>query len=95
MRRIRYVMSGKLVVFKLGWNGEMSDADKKVPAETVPQNTSSEPKTEMTNILSNIKKLEETNDDLKAKLEDALQRNGELSQKTREGMQSALDALLR
>ena len=75
----------------------MSDADKKVAdTTTAPAATaSSEPKTEMTNILSHIKKLEETNGDLKAKLEDALQRNGKLSQKTREGMQSALDTLMK
>lgn len=74
----------------------MSDAEKKVAdTNAAPSNTSSEPKTEMTNILSHIKKLEETNGELKAKLEDALQRNGKLSQKTREGMQSALDTLMK
>ena len=55
----------------------------------------SEPKTEMSNILSHIKNLENDNTDLKTRLEEALQRNGKLSQKTREGMQSALDTLMK
>ena len=54
-----------------------------------------EPKTEMSNILSHIKNLEQNNMDLKAKLDDALQCNGKLSQKTREGMPSVLDTLMK
>jgi hypothetical protein len=49
----------------------------------------------MGNILSHIKNLEKDNTDLKTRLEDALHRNGKLSQKTREGMQSALDTLMK
>ena len=93
VNHIQYVMSNELLIFKQDSAGQMSDMDKKAE-ETVPA-ASSEPKTEMTNILSHIKKLEESNGDLKTKLEDALQRNGKLSQKTREGMQSALDTLMK
>lgn len=93
VNHIQYVMSNELLIFKQDSAGQMSDMDKKAE-ETVPA-ASSEPKTEMTNILSHIKKLEESNCDLKTKLEDALQRNGKLSQKTREGMQSALDTLMK
>jgi len=51
--------------------------------------------TDMKNILAHIKSLETNNNDLQAKLEDAMKRNGKLSQKTREGMQSALDTLMK
>lgn len=63
------------------------------------KNTSSsantEPKHEMGNILSHIQKLEASNTELKSKLDEAIERNGKLSQKTREGMQSALDTLMK
>ena len=81
---------------------KMADAEKPVttateaePVKSTPANASNEPKTEMSNILTHIKKLEESNSDLKTKLQDALQRNGKLSAKTREGMQSALDTLMK
>ena len=75
----------------------MADTTKPVTDETMQDSktTTSEPKTEMSNILSHIKTLESSNVDLKAKLEEALERNGKLSQKTREGMQSALDTLMK
>ena len=52
-------------------------------------------KGEMSNILAHIKKLEENNTTLKSKLDVALERNDKLSVKTREGMQSALDTLMK
>ena len=75
----------------------MADTTKPVTDETMQDSktTASEPKTEMSNILSHIKTLESSNVDLKAKLEEALERNGKLSQKTREGMESALDTLMK
>lgn len=50
---------------------------------------------EMSNILSHIKKLEVTKQQLEAALNEANERNKKLSQKTREGMQSALDTLMK
>lgn len=50
--------------------------------------------TDMSNILTHIKSLETKSKDLEAKLEHERQRNQKLSQKTREGMQSALDTLM-
>ena len=51
--------------------------------------------TDMSNVLKHIQDLEGSNTDLKRKLQEALDRNGKLSQKTREGMQSALDSLMK
>ena len=51
--------------------------------------------TDMSNVLKHIQDLEGSNTDLKKKLQEALDRNGKLSQKTREGMQSALDSLMK
>tara|TARA_B100000795_G_scaffold241347_1_gene204050 strand:+ start:50 stop:607 length:558 start_codon:yes stop_codon:yes gene_type:complete len=56
---------------------------------------SGEKKSDMTNILQHIKNLETNNNELKGKLQDAETRNGKLSAKTREGMQSALDSLMK
>lgn len=50
---------------------------------------------EMSNILSHIKKLEVTKQQLETALNEANERNKKLSQKTREGMQSALDTLMK
>jgi len=50
---------------------------------------------DMSNILSHIKGLESSNQDLQAQLNTAVERNGRLSAKTREGMQSALDSLMK
>ena len=54
-----------------------------------------EPPTDMSNILQHIKNLETNNNELKGRLEDADSRIGKLSAKTREGMQSALDTLMK
>ena len=54
-----------------------------------------EKKTDMTNILQHIKNLETNNNSLNSKLLEAEARNGKLSAKTREGMQSALDSLMK
>ena len=45
----------------------------------------------MTNVLKHIQDLESNNSNLKNQLKEAVERNGKLSAKTREGMQSALD----
>ena len=50
---------------------------------------------DMSNILSHIKQLEVTKQDLEKALKEANERNSKLSQKTREGMQSALDTLMK
>jgi len=50
---------------------------------------------DMSNVLAHIKGLETTNTALSAKLKTAEERNGRLSAKTREGMQSALDSLMK
>jgi len=50
---------------------------------------------DMSNILQHIKNLETNNNELKGCLEDADSRIGKLSAKTREGMQSALDTLMK
>ena len=49
----------------------------------------------MSNILQHIKNLESTNSDLQTKLTDADSSIGKLRAKTREGMQSALDTLMK
>ena len=58
-----------------------------------------EPKTnappDMSNILAHIKGLETTNSSLQSKLAHAEERNSRLSAKTRVGMQSALDSLMK
>ena len=56
-----------------------------------PSNTSSD----MSNVLKHIKELEQNNRLLTKKLSDLRERNSRLSQKTREGMQSALDTLMK
>jgi len=50
---------------------------------------------DMSNILQHIKNLETNNVSLKGQLQDAEVRNGKLSAKTREGMQSVLDTLMK
>lgn len=52
-------------------------------------------KTDMTNVLKHIQDLESNNSALKSQLKEAVERNGKLSAKTREGMQSALDTLMK
>ena len=63
--------------------------------ETKTQDPAPEQGKEMTNILSHIKNLEVTKQDLEKALKEANERNQKLSQKTREGMQSALDTLMK
>ena len=46
-------------------------------------------------LLSHVKSLQDNNQKLKKELAEATERNGRLSQKTREGMQSALDTLMK
>jgi len=70
----------------------MSSADSK---EARPADLKIEPTTDMLNILSHIKGLETSNSDLQTQLATAVERNGRLSAKTREGMQSALDSLMK
>lgn len=50
---------------------------------------------DMSNVLKHIQDLEKNNGDLKKELDELRERNGRLSQKTREGMQSALDTLMK
>ena len=52
-------------------------------------------KTDMTNVLKHIQDLESNNSTLKNQLKEAVERTGKLSAKTREGMQSALDTLMK
>ena len=52
-------------------------------------------KTDMTNVLKHIQDLESNNSTLKNQLKEAVERNRKLSAKTREGMQSALDTLMK
>lgn len=52
-------------------------------------------KTEISNILAHIKKLESENNNLSSKLQEAMTKNEKLSSKTRDGMKSALDTLLK
>ena len=61
-----------------------------------PTETPSQSKTtpDMSNILDHIKNLETTKQDLEKALKEKEQRIDRLSQKTREGMQSALDTLM-
>tara|TARA_B100001758_G_scaffold133848_2_gene115228 strand:+ start:2473 stop:3042 length:570 start_codon:yes stop_codon:yes gene_type:complete len=64
-------------------------------AQKVPETTSEKMPENMSNILSHIKNLEVTKQDLEKALKEANDRNQKLSQKTREGMQSALDTLMK
>ena len=66
-------------------------AEAAAPAQSNPSNASSD----MSNVLKHIKDLEENNGKLKQELDELRERNGRLSQKTREGMQSALDTLMK
>jgi hypothetical protein len=65
----------------------------KVPESDAPAKKAES--TDMSNILQHIKNLETNNVTLKSQLQDAEVRNGKLSAKTREGMQSALDTLMK
>ena len=65
--------------------------------ENMTSNTTenSNTKSDMTNVLKHIQDLESNNSTLKNQLKEAVDRNGKLSAKTREGMQSALDTLMK
>lgn len=67
---------------------------KPAQADPAPGATSAAT-TDMSNVLKHIKDLEVDRAKLKEELEELKQRNGRLSQKTREGMQSALDTLMK
>lgn len=54
-----------------------------------------ESQTDITNVLAHIKSLEQKSKELETQLESEKKRNEKLSMKTREGMQSALDTLMK
>lgn len=64
---------------------------------TDPNVTASKPKTpeDLPALMKYVKQMEAQNSDLATKLKQLEERNGKLSQKTREGMQSALDTLMK
>jgi len=72
-----------------------TDAPDVAKAMDTDKSDKSDKKTDMTNILQHIKNLETNNNSLSSKLQEAEARNGKLSAKTREGMQSALDSLMK
>ena len=67
-----------------------SDAPDSINTEKKSEGTP-----DMSNVLAHMRGLETTNIDLQAKLKTADERNTRLSAKTREGMQSALDSLMK
>lgn len=71
----------------------MSSSDTAVVEKPVEKKTEAPP--DMSNVLAHIKGLETTNTQLSEQLKTAVERNGRLSAKTREGMQSALDSLMK
>ena len=71
-------------------NADTNGKEEKTAPETTTENTP-----QMSNILAHIKQLEVSKQDLEKALKDANERNSKLSQKTREGMQSALDTLMK
>ena len=73
----------------------VTDAPDVAKAMDIDKSDKSDKKTDMTNILQHIKNLETNNNSLSSKLQEAEARNGKLSAKTREGMQSALDSLMK
>jgi len=72
-----------------------TDAPDVAKAMDTDKSDKSDKKTDMTKILQHIKNLETNNNSLSSKLQEAEARNGKLSAKTREGMQSALDSLMK
>lgn len=71
----------------------MSASDAAAVEKSAEKKTEAPP--DMSNVLAHIKGLETTNTQLSEQLKTAVERNGRLSQKTREGMQSALDSLMK
>jgi len=72
----------------------MSAAEGSVVEKQIVEKKTEAPP-DMSNVLAHIKGLETTNTDLAEQLKTAVERNGRLSAKTREGMQSALDSLMK
>ena len=71
----------------------MSASDTAVAEKPAEKKTDAPP--DMSNVLAHIKGLETSNTQLSEQLKTAVERNGRLSAKTREGMQSALDSLMK
>ena len=71
-----------------------TDQTKEHEPKPTPDNAS-EKAPDMSNILTHIKNLETTKQSLEKALEEKNARIDRLSQKTREGMQSALDTLMK
>lgn len=63
--------------------------------DATPEPTSKSVPSDLPSLMKYVKQMESENSDLSAKLREALDKNGKLSQKTREGMQSALDTLMK
>ena len=78
---------------------ENADAKDKAPTNSSSDQahdaTSLSASSDMGNVLKHIKDLETNNSKLQQELSELRERNGRLSQKTREGMQSALDTLMK
>lgn len=74
---------------------ENANADTNSKEHVKTPDNAGEKQPDMGNILAHIKNLEVTKQDLEKALKDATERNQKLSQKTREGMQSALDTLMK
>ena len=72
-----------------------SDASSAAEAAAPSVGNASNASSDMSNVLKHIKDLEANNGKLKQELDELRERNGRLSQKTREGMQSALDTLMK
>ena len=75
-----------------GSEPKQTEVKENMTGNTTENNNS---KTDMTNVLKHIQDLESNNSALKNQLKEAVERNGKLSAKTREGMQSALDTLMK
>lgn len=71
-----------------------NDSSQKEQTKTGSEQTSDK-NPDMSNILSHIKNLEVTKQELEKALKAANERNSKLSEKTRQGMQSALDTLMK
>ena len=82
-------------VLKIGMNQPIMSATETREETAKPTEVQKETPPDMSNILAHIKGLETTNTALQSKLTHAEERNGRLSAKTREGMQSALDSLMK
>lgn len=61
----------------------------------VTNSTESKVPADLPALMKYVKQMESENHNLSSKLKEAMEKNGKLSQKTREGMQSALDTLMK